>query len=111
MSANWIIFPSTIIYWPLVGYCWVCSVVDQVPQVVGFVSLGYPFGAAPSIIFGRHHKSTLQCPKSKAVLQPFPSCKAKTSRCKNGTSCVLWMTFETFRCGMLGYKILVGEAD
>lgn len=31
----------------------------EVPQVVGFVSLGYPFSAAASIIFGRHHKSTL----------------------------------------------------
>lgn len=43
-DANWIFFPFTVIYWPLVSYCWGCSVVDQVPQVVGFVSLGYPFG-------------------------------------------------------------------
>ncbi|KAI3886584.1 hypothetical protein MKW92_048453 [Papaver armeniacum] len=31
------------------------SAVDQI-EVVGYVSLGYPFGWTASILFGRHHK-------------------------------------------------------
>ncbi|XP_077215548.1 alpha/beta-Hydrolases superfamily protein [Tasmannia lanceolata] len=41
------------------------SAVDQVEQVVGYVSLGYPFGWTASILFGRHHKNILQSPKPK----------------------------------------------
>lgn len=41
------------------------SAVDQLPQVVGYVSLGYPFGVAASILFGKHHKAILQSPKPK----------------------------------------------
>lgn len=41
------------------------SAVDQVPEVFGYVSLGYPFGVAASILFGRHHKAILQSPKPK----------------------------------------------
>ncbi|KAK4608050.1 hypothetical protein RGQ29_001748 [Quercus rubra] len=41
------------------------SAVDQIEQVVGYVSLGYPFGMIASILFGRHHKSILQFPKPK----------------------------------------------
>ncbi|XP_068647306.1 uncharacterized protein [Aristolochia californica] len=41
------------------------SAVDQVEQVVGYVSLGYPFGWTASILFGRHHKAILQSQKPK----------------------------------------------
>lgn len=41
------------------------SAVDQVEEVVGYVSLGYPFGLTASILFGRHHKAILQSPKPK----------------------------------------------
>ncbi|KAE8656668.1 Emsy N Terminus/ plant Tudor-like domains-containing protein isoform 1 [Hibiscus syriacus] len=41
------------------------SVVDQVEQVVGYVSLGYPFGMMASILFGRHHKAILGSSKPK----------------------------------------------
>ncbi|OVA20871.1 hypothetical protein BVC80_8903g11 [Macleaya cordata] len=36
------------------------SAVDQIEQVVGYVSLGYPFGLTASILFGRHHKAILK---------------------------------------------------
>lgn len=41
------------------------SAVDQVDEVVGYVSLGYPFGLTASILFGGHHKAILQSPKPK----------------------------------------------
>ncbi|XP_047308367.1 uncharacterized protein LOC124911880 [Impatiens glandulifera] len=41
------------------------SAIDQVEQVVAFVSIGYPFGFMASILFGRHHKAILQSPKPK----------------------------------------------
>ncbi|KAL4332791.1 hypothetical protein GQ457_07G043540 [Hibiscus cannabinus] len=41
------------------------SAVDQVEQVVGYVSLGYPFGMMASILFGRHHKAILRSSKPK----------------------------------------------
>ena len=41
------------------------SSVDLIEQVVGYVSLGYPFGLTASILFGRHHKAILQSPKPK----------------------------------------------
>ncbi|KAK6941911.1 Xaa-Pro dipeptidyl-peptidase-like domain [Dillenia turbinata] len=41
------------------------SAVDLIDQVVGYVSLGYPFGLTASVLFGRHHKAILQSPKPK----------------------------------------------
>ncbi|XP_021675527.1 uncharacterized protein LOC110661248 [Hevea brasiliensis] len=41
------------------------SAVDEIKEVVGYVSLGYPFGMIASILFGRHHKAILQSPKPK----------------------------------------------
>ncbi|PIA53403.1 hypothetical protein AQUCO_00900171v1 [Aquilegia coerulea] len=41
------------------------SAVDQIEPVVGYVSLGYPFGFTASILFGRHHKAILKSPKPK----------------------------------------------
>uniref|UniRef100_A0A1J3EDL1 Xaa-Pro dipeptidyl-peptidase-like domain-containing protein n=1 Tax=Noccaea caerulescens TaxID=107243 RepID=A0A1J3EDL1_NOCCA len=41
------------------------SAVDQIEQVVGYVSLGYPFGLMASVLFGRHHKAILSSPKPK----------------------------------------------
>lgn len=44
------------------------SAVDQVEQVVGYVSIGYPFGITASILFGRHHKAILQSQKPKLFI-------------------------------------------
>jgi hypothetical protein len=41
------------------------AAVDAVKEVVGFVSLGYPFGVLASVLFGRHNKACLQSPKPK----------------------------------------------
>ncbi|XP_073010049.1 uncharacterized protein [Typha latifolia] len=41
------------------------SAVDKIEQVVGYVSLGYPFGLTASILFGRHHEAILRSEKSK----------------------------------------------
>ncbi|KAF9597219.1 hypothetical protein IFM89_016360 [Coptis chinensis] len=41
------------------------SAVDQIDHVRGYVSLGYPFGLAASILFGRHHKAILKSTKPK----------------------------------------------
>ncbi|KAG4908721.1 hypothetical protein AAZX31_20G231900 [Glycine max] len=44
------------------------SAVDQIEQVIGYVSIGYPFGMTASILFGRHHKAILQSPKPKLFI-------------------------------------------
>lgn len=41
------------------------SAVDKIKQVVGYVSLGYPFGVMASVLFGRHYKNILNSPKPK----------------------------------------------
>ncbi|KAG5227590.1 Abhydrolase domain-containing protein [Salix suchowensis] len=41
------------------------SAVDEIKEVVGYVSIGYPFGMFASILFGRHHKAVLSSPKPK----------------------------------------------
>ncbi|KAL8225295.1 hypothetical protein R6Q57_017852 [Mikania cordata] len=44
------------------------SAVDLVDEIVGYVSLGYPFGWTASILFGRHHKAILQSLKPKLFI-------------------------------------------
>ncbi|KAL0919413.1 hypothetical protein M5K25_011507 [Dendrobium thyrsiflorum] len=44
------------------------SAVDKIEQVVGYVSLGYPFGWTASILFGRHHESILRSQKPKLFI-------------------------------------------
>ncbi|GMY16138.1 Abhydrolase domain-containing protein [Fagus crenata] len=60
------------------------SAVDQIEQVVGYVSLGYPFGMFASILFGRHHKAILQFPKPKLFVMGtrdgFTSVKQLTNK-------------------------------
>ncbi|KAG0575832.1 hypothetical protein KC19_5G034100 [Ceratodon purpureus] len=41
------------------------AAIDSVKEVVGYVSLGYPFGLLASVLFGRHNKACLQSPKPK----------------------------------------------
>ncbi|KAG9133713.1 hypothetical protein Leryth_019357 [Lithospermum erythrorhizon] len=41
------------------------SAVDRVEQIVGYVSLGYPFGFTASILFGGHNKAILKSSKPK----------------------------------------------
>ncbi|KAJ6704715.1 ALPHA/BETA HYDROLASE DOMAIN-CONTAINING PROTEIN [Salix purpurea] len=36
-----------------------------IKEVIGYVSIGYPFGMFASILFGRHHKGILKSPKPK----------------------------------------------
>ena len=63
------------------------SAVDKVEEVVGYVSLGYPFGLTASILFGRHHKAILQSPKPKLFVMGtkdgFTSVKQLESKLKN----------------------------
>ncbi|CAI0450340.1 unnamed protein product [Linum tenue] len=44
------------------------SSVDQIEEVVGYVSIGYPFGMLASVLFGRHHKAILQSTKPKLFI-------------------------------------------
>uniref|UniRef100_A0A0D6R8A9 KANL3/Tex30 alpha/beta hydrolase-like domain-containing protein n=1 Tax=Araucaria cunninghamii TaxID=56994 RepID=A0A0D6R8A9_ARACU len=60
LSAQKILLVGSSAGAPIAG-----SAVDQVDQIEGYVSLGYPFGMLASILFGRHHKAILQSPKSK----------------------------------------------
>ncbi|CAO2837206.1 unnamed protein product [Amaranthus hypochondriacus] len=60
LSVNRILLVGSSAGAPIAG-----SAVDQVEQIVGYVSIGYPFGMMASILFGRHHKAILQSPKPK----------------------------------------------
>lgn len=44
------------------------SAVDKIDQVVGYVSIGYPFGLMASILFGRHHEAILKSEKPKLFI-------------------------------------------
>lgn len=63
------------------------SAVGQVKEVVGYVSLGYPFGLTASILFGRHHKAILQSEKPKLFVMGtrdgFTSVKQLENKLKN----------------------------
>ncbi|MCL7041878.1 hypothetical protein MKW94_017778 [Papaver nudicaule] len=65
------------------------SAVDQIEQVVGYVSLGYPFGLTASILFGRHHKAILKSPKPKLFVMGtkdgFTSVKQLENKLKSAT--------------------------
>ncbi|ONH99208.1 hypothetical protein PRUPE_6G018000 [Prunus persica] len=63
LSADRILLVGSSAGAPIAG-----SAVDQIEQVVGYVSLGYPFGMIASILFGRHHKAVLQSPKPKIFI-------------------------------------------
>ncbi|KAL7170513.1 hypothetical protein ACSBR2_035396 [Camellia fascicularis] len=60
LSSNRILLLGSSAGAPIAG-----SAVDQLEEIVGYVSLGYPFGLTASILFGRHHKAILQSPKPK----------------------------------------------
>ncbi|XP_022968228.1 uncharacterized protein LOC111467526 [Cucurbita maxima] len=60
LSVNRILLVGSSAGAPIAG-----SSVDLIEQVVGYLSLGYPFGLTASILFGRHHKAILQSPKPK----------------------------------------------
>ncbi|XP_052174142.1 uncharacterized protein LOC127789300 [Diospyros lotus] len=60
LSVNRILLVGSSAGAPIAG-----SAVDQVEEVIGYVSLGYPFGRLASILFGGHHKAILQSPKPK----------------------------------------------
>ncbi|XP_059668506.1 uncharacterized protein LOC132313648 [Cornus florida] len=60
LSVNRILLVGSSAGAPIAG-----SAVDQIEEVVAYVSLGYPFGLTASILFGRHHKAIIQSPKPK----------------------------------------------
>lgn len=63
------------------------AAIDTVQEVVGYVSLGYPFGLLASVLFGRHHKLCLQSPKPKLFVMGtadgFTSVKQLESKLKS----------------------------
>ncbi|KAI3984300.1 hypothetical protein MKX01_011254 [Papaver californicum] len=65
------------------------SAVDQIEEVVGYVSLGYPFGLTASILFGRHHKAILKSSKPKLFVMGtkdgFTSVKQLENKLKSAT--------------------------
>ncbi|XP_076905221.1 uncharacterized protein LOC143560913 [Bidens hawaiensis] len=60
LSTNRILLVGSSAGAPIAG-----SAVDQVDEVVGYVSVAYPFGWMASILFRGHHKAILQSPKPK----------------------------------------------
>ena len=63
------------------------SAVDQVEQVVGHVSIGYPFGLMASILFGRHHKAILHSPKPKLFIMGTRDGFTSVKQLKNKLRC------------------------
>uniref|UniRef100_A0A2P2PIL9 Xaa-Pro dipeptidyl-peptidase-like domain-containing protein n=1 Tax=Rhizophora mucronata TaxID=61149 RepID=A0A2P2PIL9_RHIMU len=63
LSADRILLVGSSAGAPIAG-----SAVDEITEVVGYVSIGYPFGMIASILFGRHHKGILQSPKPKIFI-------------------------------------------
>ncbi|KAL2501662.1 alpha/beta-hydrolase superfamily protein [Forsythia ovata] len=63
LSADRILLVGSSAGAPVAG-----SAVDKVEDVVGYVSIGYPFGLTASILFGRHHKAILESPKPKLFI-------------------------------------------
>ncbi|WOL12032.1 hypothetical protein Cni_G20796 [Canna indica] len=63
------------------------SAVDKIDQVVGYVSIGYPFGSVSSILFGRHHQAILKSKKPKLFVMGtkdgFTSVKQLKNKLKN----------------------------
>ncbi|KAJ8640856.1 hypothetical protein MRB53_017550 [Persea americana] len=59
------------------------SAVDQVEQVVGYVSLGYPFGLMASILFGRHQKAILESTKPKLFVMGTKDCFTSVKQLEN----------------------------
>ena len=63
------------------------SAVDKVDEVIGYVSLGYPFGMTASILFGRHHAAILKSEKPKLFVMGtkdgFTSVKQLQSKLKS----------------------------
>ncbi|CAI9097420.1 OLC1v1033846C1 [Oldenlandia corymbosa var. corymbosa] len=82
LSAHRILLVGSSAGAPIAG-----SAVDQIKEVVGYVSLGYPFGWTASILFGRHHKAILESSKPKLFVMGtrdgFTSVKQLENKLKN----------------------------
>ncbi|KAL0346286.1 UNVERIFIED_CONTAM: hypothetical protein Sradi_4459900 [Sesamum radiatum] len=78
LSAQRILLVGSSAGAPIAG-----SAVDQIDEVVGYVSLGYPFGLTASILFGRHHKAILQSPKPKLFVMGTRDGFTSVSQLKN----------------------------
>ncbi|KAI3982313.1 hypothetical protein MKX01_037846 [Papaver californicum] len=84
LSADRILLVGSSAAAPISG-----SVVDQIEEVVGYVSLGYPFGLTASILFGRHHNAILKSAKPKLFVMGtkdgFTSVKQLENKLKSAT--------------------------
>lgn len=85
------------------------SSIDRLEKIIGYVSLGYPFGMISSILFGRHHKAILQCPKPKLFVMGtndgFTSVKQLQNKLKNAAGRV-----ETHLIDGIGHFQMEGPA-
>ncbi len=61
----WEFLVTCIFFFLIAGAPIAGSAIGQVKEVVGYVSLGYPFGILASVLFGRHNKACLQSEKPK----------------------------------------------
>ncbi|GAB4835156.1 hypothetical protein Ancab_000064 [Ancistrocladus abbreviatus] len=84
LSVNNILLVGSSAGAPIAG-----SAVDQVEQVIGYVSIGYPFGLMASILFGRHHKAILGSPKSKLFIMGTRDGFTSVKQLKNKLSSAL----------------------
>ncbi|TQD99882.1 hypothetical protein C1H46_014495 [Malus baccata] len=83
LSADRILLVGSSAGAPIAG-----SAVDQIEQVVGYVSLGYPFGMLASILFGRHHKAVLESSKPKLFVMGTQDGFTSVKQLKNKLSSV-----------------------
>lgn len=85
------------------------SAVDQVEQIVGYVSIGYPFGLLASVLFGRHHRNILKSPKPKLFIMGtqdgFTTVKQLNNKLKSAAGRV-----ETHLIEGIGHFALEGPA-
>ncbi|XP_059278456.1 uncharacterized protein LOC132032766 [Lycium ferocissimum] len=104
LSVNQILLVGSSAGAPIAG-----SAVDQVEQIVGYVSIGYPFGLLASVLFGRHHKNVLKSPKPKLFIMGtqdgFTSVKQLKNKLKSASGRV-----ETQLIEGIGHFELEGSA-
>ncbi|XP_028759850.1 uncharacterized protein LOC114718629 [Neltuma alba] len=85
------------------------SAVDQIEQVIGYVSIGYPFGMTASILFGRHHKAILQSPKPKLFIMGTQDGFTSVKQLKNKLSSAVGRA-ETHLIDGVGHFQMEGPA-
>ncbi|CAK7342362.1 unnamed protein product [Dovyalis caffra] len=76
------------------------SAADKLEEIIGYVSIGYPFGLTASIQFGRQHKAILQSPKPKLswALEMDGGFNSGFPRIIGGISSLASKTFASLTC-------------